>query len=123
LCRGRRLSPVPRTQRLRESAAALRSRWRVQSPRLGAPSRAAARKAHSLTVDLRGHGASKVDDGSTCTLGQLADDVAELIGVLDLGPTVLIGHSFGSRVVLQAGFAHPDHIAGMVLIDGSRMWR
>ena len=39
---------------------------------------------------------------------------------LALPPTVLVGHSMGCRVVLEAALQAPGHIAGVVLIDGSQ---
>jgi len=72
----------------------------------------------AITVDLRGHGASRADPVD-CNVGQYALDVCELLRVLGLGPAVLVGHSLGTRVVLQAARDHPELVAGLVLIDGS----
>jgi pimeloyl-ACP methyl ester carboxylesterase len=73
-----------------------------------------------LAMDLRGHGAS-TGRGADCTLERLARDVAELLRHLDLRAAVLVGHSMGCRVVLEAyGYAR-DRVAGVILLDGSRL--
>jgi pimeloyl-ACP methyl ester carboxylesterase len=71
-----------------------------------------------VTVDLRGHGASAADPAD-CTVARYASDVHELLRDRGLGPTVLVGHSLGTRVALQTAGAHPEQVAGVVLIDGS----
>jgi pimeloyl-ACP methyl ester carboxylesterase len=71
-----------------------------------------------VTVDLRGHGAS-VADPADCTVGRYASDIHELIEAIGLGPTVLVGHSLGTRIALQMAGAHPEQVAGAVLVDGS----
>jgi pimeloyl-ACP methyl ester carboxylesterase len=49
-----------------------------------------------------------------------AKDIHHLIEYLGCGPTVLVGHSVGVRVVLQAAVNRPELTAGIVLVDGSR---
>jgi pimeloyl-ACP methyl ester carboxylesterase len=71
-------------------------------------------------MDLRGHGAS-TGQGADCTLERLARDVAELLRRLDLRAAVLVGHSMGCRVVLEAYGHARDRVAGVVLLDGSRL--
>src|SRR5207248_3809680 len=43
-----------------------------------------------------------------------------LVSNLELKECILVGHSMGCRVVLEAGRLLGDHIAGIVLVDGSR---
>jgi len=73
-----------------------------------------------VACDLRAHGESpgRAED---CSIETYGADVAALLAALDLAPAVLIGHSMGCRVVLQAALDAPERVAGLVLIDGSRI--
>lgn len=73
-----------------------------------------------LACDLRGHGRTPGDpaDASIETLGA---DVARLLAQRDLKEAILVGHSMGTRVVLEAYRGARERVAGLVLIDGSRM--
>jgi pimeloyl-ACP methyl ester carboxylesterase len=46
--------------------------------------------------------------------------VAALLNNLSLSNCILVGHSMGTRVVLEAARVDPERVAGLVLIDGSR---
>lgn len=73
-----------------------------------------------LACDLRGHG--QTPPGSAPPrIDTLGKDVAALIEQLGLAGAVLIGHSMGCRVVLEARRQVPDRVAGLVLVDGSNM--
>jgi pimeloyl-ACP methyl ester carboxylesterase len=74
----------------------------------------------TIAVDLGGHGKSP----STPEHGRIethGGDVAALVGSLALPPAVLVGHSMGCRVVLQAAMDAPKSVLGVVLVDGSRL--
>jgi len=71
-----------------------------------------------VTCDLRCHGAS-TGTAEQCSIETYGHDVAALAGHLQLAPAVLVGHSMGCRVVLEACAQAPDRVAGLVLIDGS----
>jgi SAM-dependent methyltransferase len=43
------------------------------------------------------------------------------LDALDLPPAILVGHSMGCRVVLQAYVNAPERVAGLVLVEGSRV--
>lgn len=72
-----------------------------------------------VACDLRGHGLTP-GRPEECTIANYGGDVAALINNLDLPKAVLVGHSMGCRVVLQAAQLAPDLVSGLVLIDGSR---
>ncbi len=73
----------------------------------------------TVACDLRGHGLTpgKPQD---CSIEHYGGDVAALVANLNLSKSILIGHSMGCRVVLEAARLDPERVAGIVLIDGSR---
>jgi pimeloyl-ACP methyl ester carboxylesterase len=73
-----------------------------------------------MVCDLRGHGAS-TGDPARCDVETYGADVSALLHALNLPPAVLIGHSMGCRVALQAYLDAPQRVAGLVLVDGSRV--
>jgi len=77
-------------------------------------------KTHEVVAcDLRGHG-STPGRAHECTIEHFAGDVVALVNNLELPASVLVGHSMGCRVVLEANRVAPERIAGLVLVDGSR---
>ncbi|HEY5088561.1 MAG TPA: alpha/beta hydrolase [Polyangia bacterium] len=79
-----------------------------------------ARFAHAVAIDLPGHGPSEAEgtalDGSGgLTLARYRDAVGELCGALCLGPAVLVGHSMGALVAIEAALAWPDKVRALVL--------
>ena len=68
--------------------------------------------------DLRGHGATHARP-EDCSIETYGSDIAALLDGKDLKDAVLIGHSMGCRVVLQAYLNAPERVAALVLIDGS----
>jgi pimeloyl-ACP methyl ester carboxylesterase len=71
-----------------------------------------------LACDLRGHGATP-GRPAECTIENFGGDLAALAGSLALPPAILVGHSMGCRVVLEAARIAPERVAGLVLVDGS----
>jgi pimeloyl-ACP methyl ester carboxylesterase len=66
-------------------------------------------------IDQRGHGQSDAPPGPYSR----ADLAADVIAVLDaegIDQTILVGHSMGGIVAMEAALAYPDRIAGLVLI-------
>lgn len=72
-----------------------------------------------LACDLPGHGRSPGTAGD-CTMERFGAEVAALLEELDR-PAIVVGHSMGCRVVLQAARLAPDRVAALALVDGSRM--
>src|SRR5215218_4081831 len=79
---------------------------------------ALSKRCRVATCDLRGHGCTpgKPHD---CSIETYGADVAELVVSLQRAPAVLVGHSMGCRIVLEAARQQPGAVAGLVLIDGS----
>ena len=73
----------------------------------------------TVAVDLRGHGASP-GAAEDCSIERYGADVAEVMRALALPPAVLVGHSMGCRVVIEAALQAPAHAAGVILVDGSQ---
>ncbi|MCP5042389.1 MAG: alpha/beta hydrolase [bacterium] len=66
-------------------------------------------------IDQRGHGASEAPAGGYSR----ADLAGDVIGVLDaegIDQTILVGHSMGGIVAMEAALRYPKRIAGLVLI-------
>jgi pimeloyl-ACP methyl ester carboxylesterase len=73
----------------------------------------------TIAVDLCGHGASP-GGAADCSIERYGADVAEVMRALALPPAVLVGHSMGCRVVIEAALQAPDQTAGLILVDGSQ---
>jgi pimeloyl-ACP methyl ester carboxylesterase len=73
----------------------------------------------TVGVDLPGHGATPAGTDAH-TIERCGAEVAALLGALSLPPAVLVGHSLGCRVVLDAALSAPERTAAVVLVDGSR---
>ena len=73
----------------------------------------------TIAVDLRGHGASP-GTAEECTIARLAADVTAVITHLALPPAVIVGHSMGCRIAVEAAWQARDRVAGVALIDGSQ---
>jgi pimeloyl-ACP methyl ester carboxylesterase len=72
-----------------------------------------------VACDLRGHGKTP-GRPHECSIEHYGGDVAALVNNLELKDCVLVGHSMGCRVVLEAARLIPNIVAGVVLVDGSR---
>jgi len=77
------------------------------------------RTNEAVACDLRGHGQTP-GRPHECSIEHYGGDVAALVNNLELKSVVLIGHSMGCRVVLEAARLLPERTAGIVLVDGSR---
>jgi pimeloyl-ACP methyl ester carboxylesterase len=92
--------------------ACAHSDWHAQVAHL-------APRHRTIAVDLRGHGDS-AGAAADCSIERYGADVAELMRALDLPRAVLVGHSMGCRVVIEAALQAPSHTAAVVLVDGSQ---
>jgi len=69
-----------------------------------------------VAVDRPGSGYSVRMPGASATLSAQADALAALIDTLQLGRTVVVGHSLGGAVALALAQRHPEHVAGLALL-------
>jgi pimeloyl-ACP methyl ester carboxylesterase len=76
-----------------------------------------ARATRGVAIDLPGHGPSPLPEGGPAALSLEAyrDAVGMLGATLGLGPSVLVGHSMGALVAIEAALAWPDKVRGLVL--------
>jgi pimeloyl-ACP methyl ester carboxylesterase len=74
----------------------------------------------TVAVDLRGHGQSP-GTAADATIERYGADVAELMSALALEPVVLVGHSMGCRIVVEAASLAPQQVVGIILVDGSQL--
>ena len=72
-----------------------------------------------IAVHLQGHGRTP-DTDRPLRCETLGDDVAALIGHLNLGKADVMGYSLGADVALQSAIRHPDVVDRLVLVSGDR---
>ena len=68
-----------------------------------------------VVIDMPGYGRS--GPGTDYTAQGYAADIAELIGYLELGPVIVVGHSLGGLVNLALAVEHPSLISATVNVD------
>lgn len=68
-----------------------------------------------LGVDQRGHGASTRD--GPFVIGQLVQDLAELLKVLGESEIDLLGHSMGGMVALRFALEWPERVRSLILCN------
>jgi len=74
-------------------------------------------KFRCVALDLPGHGASaKPTTVSIAALGSAVAQVKEQVGARS---TILVGHSMGCRVIVEAYLQSPSGVAGLAFVDGS----
>ncbi len=68
-----------------------------------------------ISIDLRNHGLSFHSDTHTYT--DMAQDVANLLGLLDVEPSIIIGHSMGGKVAMKLADIAPQFVKQLVVLD------
>jgi pimeloyl-ACP methyl ester carboxylesterase len=77
-----------------------------------------------IAFDTRGHGRSDTTGLTSATLGQLGDDLAEVLrNYATSGPVVLAGHSMGGMAIMEYAYRHPvdfaQRVAGLLFVSTS----
>jgi len=85
------------------------SYWSNQVP-------AFARSHRVVAVDLGGHGQSGTNRADW-TMQTFGSDVAAVVKTLELDPVILIGHSMGGAVIIEAARRLPDRVRALVAVD------
>jgi pimeloyl-ACP methyl ester carboxylesterase len=70
-----------------------------------------------IALDLRGHGDSDRSAEGAYSQADFSSDIGRLLGELDLGQVVLVGHSYGGKVATAYASANPDRIAALIVVD------
>lgn len=73
-------------------------------------------KYRVAAIDLPGFGQSG-DNRTGWSIEKFGSDVVRVIDALDLPNVILIGHSMGGDVVLEAAIQRPEKVIGMIGID------
>lgn len=69
-----------------------------------------------VAVDLAGHGESGAGRPDW-TMRAFGDDVAAIMDAEELRDAVLVGHSMGGDVIVEAALAVPDRVRALVWVD------
>lgn len=75
-----------------------------------------ARRSRVVAIDLAGHGESGVGR-AVWTMAAFGDDVVAVVEELHLEDVVLIGHSMGGDVIVDAGLRLAERTIGLVWVD------
>lgn len=70
-----------------------------------------------IALTQRGHGRSEKPQGGYA-VADFAADVPAILDALGIERAIVVGHSMGAAVALQAAAQHPERCAGLVLIGG-----
>jgi pimeloyl-ACP methyl ester carboxylesterase len=89
-----------------------RTYWRAQIPFF-------AQRRLCVSVDLAGHGGSG-DGRLSWTMRAFGEDVIAVVRQLALDDVILIGHSMGGDVIVEASLGLPERVAGLVWLDTYR---
>jgi pimeloyl-ACP methyl ester carboxylesterase len=71
-----------------------------------------------VTLDLPGHGRSEVPAQDRFSMELFAQAVEAVRAEVGADKVVLVGHSMGGPVIRQYALDYPEHVAGLVAVDG-----
>jgi pimeloyl-ACP methyl ester carboxylesterase/catechol 2,3-dioxygenase-like lactoylglutathione lyase family enzyme len=91
--------------------------WCGNGEQWAATASALVRSYRVYSVDLVGHGASAAQARTRWTIASYGDDVARLLEREGLRDAVLIGHSMGGPVALEAAVRAPDRVGAVVGVE------
>jgi len=91
------------------------ARWSATAHRSVRPSRTVGSGYHLVAPDLSGHGDS--EHLASYDVRGWAEEILAAAGAEDLQQPVVIGHSLGGRVAINAGVDHANCISGVAFID------
>src|SRR6185295_12477402 len=77
-----------------------------------------AKKYHVVTLDLPGHGKSALPKDGKLSMDLFARAVEAVRAEAKADKVVLVGHSMGAPVIRQYARLYPEHVAGLVAVDG-----
>ncbi|MHC4193644.1 MAG: alpha/beta fold hydrolase [Planctomycetota bacterium] len=86
-----------------------KSYWRLQVPYF-------AKRYKVVTIDLGGHGESGVGR-EVWSMEAFGKDVAAVVKELELEKVILVGHSMGGPVIIEAAGQMPERVIGLVGAD------
>ncbi|MCZ8370369.1 MAG: alpha/beta hydrolase [Porphyrobacter sp.] len=76
-------------------------------------------KYRVIRFDQVGHGLTGPDPAEDYSTANYVADIGEVADKLGLGRFILGGNSMGGKHALAFAVAHPERVAGLVLVDGS----
>ena len=71
----------------------------------------------AIAIDWRGHGHSDVPADGHFSIEAIGTDIGTVIDHLEIDRVVLVGHSQGALASLAYAAAHPDRVAGLLLVE------
>lgn len=73
-------------------------------------------KVKVVTIDLAGHGQSGLNR-QNWTMASFGEDVAAIVKKLDLNQVILVGHSMGGPVIVEAAKRLPERVVGLIGVE------
>jgi pimeloyl-ACP methyl ester carboxylesterase len=78
----------------------------------------ASRPARAIAIEPLGSGESSRPAKADYSLTAQSERVALVLDSLGLGPVWVVAQSLGASIALRLGYAHPERVKGILLIDG-----